>query len=94
MKTIIYLKRSKASDVVKKSLDQIIHDLERYGRCTTDNGRASRFLSYRFQEQRHKSPPQIYFKWHKKAHSIITLSPTVKLERLTPNKIRFTVKND
>jgi len=87
-KRTIILKRNKAPAHIQNALDAIIADLEQYGRSITTNGHASRYLQYRLKEPKHQE--KIYFQWHRNIQkSVITLSQTTKLERLSPNKIRL-----
>jgi len=87
-KLTIHLKRSSAPAQVRLALDHIIYELEHYGRTTTSNGKASRFLSYRMRYP--KNDEKIFFTWSKQHHrSIITLDTETRLEQISPNKIRL-----
>jgi len=92
-KKTIMLKRHKATHVVQEALDAIIRDLELYGRTTTENGSASRFLSYRMKYPKERE--QIYFHWmpqHKK--SLIALKTGIKLVRISKNKVRLVYEGE
>ena len=82
------LKRHKAPAHVQQAIDSIIRDLEIYGRTTTTNGKASRFLSYRMRYP--KKLGQIYIQWlPKQKCSLIALEKDYKIEVISPNKIRL-----
>jgi len=87
MKKVIILKKQKAPHQVRDAIDAIIRDLEIYGRTTTPNGKASRYLSFRMRNQKNK---QIYFKWLPECKkSIIALEKGYKLIRLSDNKVKL-----
>ena len=89
MDKTIFIKKSRVPLHVQKSIDQILHNLEKHGRASTTNGRASRYLSFRFNKQP-KIEDSIVFWWHKKYNkSFIQLSPTTKLVRINDNKVRI-----
>ena len=91
MSKIIFLKSSKTPAHIKKSLDQILHNLERHGRAVTTNGSAARVLSQRFKIPKNRE--DIYFAWNKQHQkSIITLSTGIKLIRLDDNKVKLIYK--
>ena len=87
---VVILKRHKAPAEIQKAIDMILHDLEQYGRSTTTNGKASRYLSYRLRY--HKNQGKIYFRWmgdYKPPRSLIALEPETKLEILSDNKVKL-----
>jgi len=86
-KVTIFLKRHRAPAQVQEALDYIIADLEKYGRTTTKNGKASRYLSFRMRQQ--KNNDKIFFTWNRKNQSIITLNTETRLEKISNNKIRL-----
>ena len=86
--TTINLKKQKIPSHIQKSLDQILYELEQYGRAVSNNGHASRYLSFRFKKPRDKG--DIFFTWSKRwKKSIIVLSPYTKLIRLSDNKVKL-----
>lgn len=86
--SIIYLKRNKMPESVQRALDQVLYELERYGRSITSNGRVAQYLSYRFSKPRDEG--LIYFVWSKRwRKSIIVLSPSVKLIRINSHKVKL-----
>ena len=87
-KLTIHLKRNNAPAQVRKALDLIIRELELYGRTTTTNGKASRYLSYRMRYP--KNDEKIFFTWSKQHHkSIIALDTETRLEKISDNKVRL-----
>jgi len=87
-KLTIHLKQNTAPAQVKKSLDLILRELEKYGRTITNNGKASRYLAYRMRYP--KEDQKIFFTWSKKHHqSVIALNTETRLERISDNKIRL-----
>ena len=87
-KIVISLKTTKAPEHIRRALDQILYELERYGRAITTNGSASRFLAYRCK--RPKDKEHIYFGWNKQNQkSMIVLAKNVKLERINDNKVKI-----
>lgn len=93
MKRTIFIKQSKVPAEVKKALEAILTDLEKYGRTETSNGRAARFLAYRFRP--YKKEGKIYIKWHpKQKKSVITLHKFASIEVVNPYKIKFKFKEE
>jgi len=92
MKTIM-LKKSKLPPFVQEALDAIVYDLERHGRTTTSNGKASRYLSYRMRQ--YKKNNQIIIKWIPELKgSVVMLKPGVSLTRVSENKVRLEIENN
>jgi len=86
--TVLSLKKHNLPDHVQKSLDSILHQLERYGRAFSTNGYAVRYLSYRFRKPRDDG--LVYFSWNKRwRKSIIVLSPSISLVRISENKVKL-----
>ena len=88
---IVY--RRKTEEKVKKIIDNIIAQLERYGRATATDGSAVKTLS-RFMEEPIRRE-YIYFNYnnmHKK--SVIVLPPSIRLIRIPNNKIRLVFEKD
>ena len=86
----IMLKRHKAPIEIQRAIDMILNDLEQYGRSTTTNGKASRFLAYRMVYPKRQG--KIYFRWmgdYKPPRSLIALEPETKLEIISKHKIRL-----
>ena len=84
----IFLKKSKTPAHIQRALDQILYDLERYGRTITSNGYESRYLSYKMRKP--KNDKQIYFGWNKfDQKSMISLKPGAKIERVSDTKVRL-----
>ena len=89
-KTTVTLKRSKLPHKIQKSIDAIIHDLELYGRTTTTNSRAVRYLSYRMRYP--KKDGLVYIKWlsdYNPQRHLIALDKGYKLIKISKNKLRL-----
>lgn len=89
-KKVFILKKQKASPYVVKSIVSIIGQLEEHGRAITENGKASRFLSYRLKHPKDRG--DIFFNSHnvkRERRSVITLKPGVRLVRINDNKIKL-----
>lgn len=87
-KKSIIVYRRKTDEEIKHIINVIVNQLEHYGRATSRNGKAVRILSRHMAEPIRKE--QIYFDWnnmHKK--SVITLPPSIRLVRLSSNKIKL-----
>jgi len=88
MKITIMLKRTKCPAHIQRALDQILFELEKYGRAHTTNGTASRFLAHRMKTP--KNQEKVYFSWNKQHQkSIITLAADTSLERVSDNKVKI-----
>ncbi|RLF62129.1 MAG: hypothetical protein DRN16_02385 [Thermoplasmata archaeon] len=86
--TVLCLKKHNLPDHVQKSLDNILHQLERYGRAFSTNAYAVRYLSYCFQKPRNDK--LIHIGWDRRGRkSIIVLSPSVCLVRISENKVKL-----
>ena len=80
--------RMKTDPEIRHAIDNILSQLELYGRAFTSNGTASRVLSRYFSEPVNNG--HIYFTWNKKHEkSIITIPPSIHLTRTKDNRIRF-----
>lgn len=85
--------RRKTDEKIKHIIDNIITQLESYGRATTTNGSVVHTFS-RFMEEPIRRE-YIYFNYnnmHKK--SVIVLPPSIKLIRIPNNKIRLLFEKD
>jgi len=88
-KTVIFLKKSKSPEHIKRAIDNILYELEHYGRAITTNGSASRYLAQKFKQP--KLNEYVYFGWNKQnKKSMICLARNVKLERINNHKVRIT----
>ena len=80
--------RKKTDVEVKHIINNILNQLENYGRAISNNGHAVRAFS-RFMEEPIRRE-HIYFNYNKRHKmSVITLPPSIKLVRLSDNKIRL-----
>ena len=73
------------------SLNNIINQLEKYGRAITSDAKASRIFSNMVKPYRNDG--LIYFGNNRaERKSIIALSPTAKLEKIGNGRIKFKVR--
>lgn len=76
---------------MKRGMIQIVHDLEKYGRCFIKNGQAARRFAYRVKTA--KDQGYVMFTWkpkHKRSPvniSVITLKPGTVLKKTGTNQI-------
>jgi len=81
-------KRRNMPDHIQKALDNIMIQLEKYGRAFSSNAQAVRYLSYCFQKPRNDK--LIYIGWDRRwRKSIIVLSPSVTLVRIGDNEFKL-----
>jgi len=93
MGRVVSFYKSKTSDDVKRSIHQIIHNLESKGYAITHNSGAPKVLARRFDKE--KKNGLIKFSWCKEDHSsIIALGYGVKLEKVGNNSARIVSKSD
>jgi len=87
MSSIVRIKKPSSQDI-EDSLNNILRDLEQYGRSSCKNGRASRYLSRFVKPQ--KENQEIFFSWNKQWRmSIIHLPPNVKITRIGSRQLKF-----
>jgi len=85
---IINVYRMSTPTHVKKSIEQIINNLENCGRAFSTNGDASRVLSRHFRNE--VDNEEIFFQWntrHRK--SVIVTIPTLKIQKISKSKVKL-----
>ena len=84
--------RKKTDIEVKNIINNILNQLENCGRATSNNGCAVRTFSRFMTEPIRRE--HIYFNYDKRhKKSVITLPPSIRLVRLSDNKIRLIFDN-
>ena len=84
--------RRKTDPKIKKHIDRIIHDLEKYNLSVGKNKYASLILSKRLVMERNNENLLIAYD-PRLRKSIVALSPKVKLKRLKNGNIEITTIN-
>lgn len=88
----IVIYRMKTQEEIKRAINLIVQQLEHHGRALTNNGSASRILSRYLVEPIRKE--QVYFTRTKDRKSLIALPPTIKLVRVSDNKIKLVIEKE
>lgn len=89
--TIDFIRMSHPEDL-RFSLDNIVKQLEKYGRAITPNGQAARVFAHLVKP--YKDEEMIFFGNHRSSKkSIIALSPSTKIEKIGNGKIKFKLDN-
>jgi len=88
MRPITY-KKLNQDDSIKRSLDQMVHELSTTGRTISTNPRATRELSIQLRILKQKN--HIYITKDPYSHvTIITVHPARKLEKVNDRTIKIT----
>lgn len=95
MKKTIFLNITRAPAEVMRALDCIISDLEHYGRTTSFNGHASRYLGRKLNEHKKKGYIYIsYLKEYNPPRHLIALEKNYKVKKISNCKIKFEYESD
>jgi len=89
MRRVVVLTSSKVPAEVRTAIDAVVCDLEQYGRTTTTNHKAARYLQHKMRE--HKRMGLIYFRWlndYNPQKSLIALEKGYGIKRLSDNKLK------
>ena len=89
--TIDFIRMSHPEDL-RFSLDNIVNQLEKYGRAITPNGEAARVFAHLVKS--YKDDERIFFGNHRSSKkSIIALSTSTKIEKIGNGKLKFSLDN-